>query len=174
MGLTGLITTVKFQLKKIETSYIKQKQIKATNLEEIIALFDQYKHYTYSVAWIDCLKKGKNFGRSILILGRACETGRAFWKHVKNDPLEASKEKTDHFSIQSAFLGIEYIYCKAFNFLYYDKNFKKEINNVVSYEPFFYPLDAFCKLEPGIWKKRICTISICIAIWKPNRDWLRY
>ncbi|MEP6613899.1 MAG: hypothetical protein ABJA76_18480, partial [Mucilaginibacter sp.] len=30
---------------------------------------------------------------------------------------------------------------KAFNFLYYGKNFKKEINNVVSYEPFFYPLD---------------------------------
>jgi hypothetical protein len=31
---------------------------------------------------------------------------------------------------------------KAFNFLYYTKNFKKEINNIVSYEPFFYPLDA--------------------------------
>ena len=31
---------------------------------------------------------------------------------------------------------------KAFNFLYYAKNFKKEINNIVSYEPFFYPLDA--------------------------------
>jgi hypothetical protein len=69
MGLTGLISRVKFRLKKIETSYIKQKQIKAANLDEIIRLFEEYKDYTYSVAWIDCLKKGKGFGRSILMLG---------------------------------------------------------------------------------------------------------
>src|SRR5688572_28719963 len=36
MGLTGVITRVKFRLKKIESSYIKQKQVKASNLEEII------------------------------------------------------------------------------------------------------------------------------------------
>ncbi|HYK56430.1 MAG TPA: FAD-binding oxidoreductase, partial [Flavisolibacter sp.] len=45
MGLTGIITRVKFDLKKIETSYIKQKQLKAENLEEVIQLFEQYKHY---------------------------------------------------------------------------------------------------------------------------------
>src|SRR2546423_5256162 len=69
MGLTGIITRVKFDLKRIETSYIKQKQIKAANLDEVLKLFDDYKHYTYSVAWIDCLQKGNEFGRSILILG---------------------------------------------------------------------------------------------------------
>ena len=69
MGLTGIITRVVFDLKKIESSYIKQKQIKAKNLEELIELFEKYKHYTYSVAWIDCLKKGNDFGRSILMLG---------------------------------------------------------------------------------------------------------
>src|ERR1022692_879323 len=31
MGLTGMITRVRFRLKKIESSYIKQKQIKAEN-----------------------------------------------------------------------------------------------------------------------------------------------
>jgi len=30
---------------------------------------------------------------------------------------------------------------KTFNFLFYGKNLKKEIDNVISYEPFFYPLD---------------------------------
>lgn len=69
MGLTGVITRAKFDLKKIETSFITQKQIRADNLEELLQLFQKYSHYTYSVAWIDCLKKGKNFGRSILILG---------------------------------------------------------------------------------------------------------
>jgi FAD/FMN-containing dehydrogenase len=41
---------------------------------------------------------------------------------------------------------------KAFNFLYYGKNFKKEINNVVSYEPFFYPLDAILHWNRGYGK----------------------
>ena len=42
---------------------------------------------------------------------------------------------------------------KLFNFLYYGKNFKKEINNVVSYEPFFYPLDAISHWNRGYGKK---------------------
>jgi len=42
---------------------------------------------------------------------------------------------------------------KLFNFLYYGKNFKKEINNVVSYEPFFYPLDAILNWNRGYGKK---------------------
>ncbi len=69
MGLTGIISRVRFRLKKIETSFIRQKQIKAANLEELIRLFEEYGHCTYSVAWIDCLKKGNDFGRSILMLG---------------------------------------------------------------------------------------------------------
>ena len=55
MGLTGLIIRIRFRLKKVETSYIRQKQVKAANLEEVISLFEKYKDYTYSVAWIDCL-----------------------------------------------------------------------------------------------------------------------
>src|SRR6476659_9704324 len=47
MGLTGVITRVVFDLKKIETAYIKQKQVKAENLEELLQLFDKYNHYTY-------------------------------------------------------------------------------------------------------------------------------
>jgi FAD/FMN-containing dehydrogenase len=42
---------------------------------------------------------------------------------------------------------------KAFNFLYYGKNFKKEINNVVAYEPFFYPLDSILHWNRGYGKK---------------------
>src|SRR5690606_3747329 len=69
MGLTGIILDVKFRLKRINTAYIRQKQIKARNLHEVMSLFEENADSTYSVAWIDCLKRGKNFGRSILILG---------------------------------------------------------------------------------------------------------
>lgn len=152
MGLTGIITRVRFRLKKIASSYIKQKQCKAANLEEIIRLFDEYKNYTYSVAWIDCLKKGKHFGRSILILGEHATIDELPEKY-KTNPLAfpAKKQITFPFNLPSWVLNKFTV--TLFNFLYYHKNFKKESNKVVSYEPFFYPLDAILHWNRGYGKK---------------------
>ena len=152
MGLTGLITKVKFRLKKIETSYIKQKQVKAENLDEVIRLFEEYNHYTYSVAWIDCLKKGSHFGRSILILGEHAKVDQLPEKY-KAAPLKLPAKKSIPFPINLPSWVLNTFTVKLFNFLYYGKNFKKEINNVVSYEPFFYPLDAILNWNRGYGKK---------------------
>lgn len=152
MGLTGIITRVKFRLKKIESSYIKQKQIKAENLEDVIRLFDEYKHYTYSVAWIDCLKKGNHFGRSILILGEHA-TLNDLNEKLKQVPLQLQKKKQITFPFNLPSWVLNSFTVKAFNFLYYSKNIKKELNNVVSYEPFFYPLDAILHWNRGYGKK---------------------
>lgn len=152
MGLTGIITRVKFDLKKIETSYIKQKQIKAKNLEEVIHLFDEYKQYTYSVAWIDCLKKGNSFGRSILMLGEHA-TIEDLDEKKKKDPLKLPNKKQITFPVTLPSFVLNRFTVKAFNFLVYSKNIKKEINNVVSYEPFFYPLDTILHWNRGYGKK---------------------
>ena len=152
MGLTGIITRVLFDLKKIETSYIKQKQVKARNLEELIHLFEEYKDYTYSVAWIDCLKKGRGFGRSILILGEHARL-EDLDARKKQDPLQLPKKKQITFPFNLPSFVLNQFTVKAFNFLYYGKNRKREINNVVSYEPFFYPLDAILHWNRGYGKK---------------------
>ncbi|RBL90579.1 FAD-binding oxidoreductase [Chitinophaga flava] len=151
MGLTGVITRVKFDLKKIETAYIKQKQLKARNLEEVIRLFDEYKHYTYSMAWIDCLQKGDSFGRSILIVGEHATKADLNPKQQEAPlKLPAKPRLTVPFNLPSFILNTFTV--KAFNWLYYGKNFKKEINNVVPYEPFFYPLDAILHWNRGYGK----------------------
>lgn len=152
MGLTGVITRVVFDLKKIETAYIKQKQVKAENLEHLLQLFETYNHYTYSVAWIDCLKKGSGFGRSILILGEHA-TIADLPEGKKAAPLQLPKKKQITFPFNLPSFTLNQFTVKAFNFLYYGKNFKKEINNVVSYEPFFYPLDAILHWNRGYGKK---------------------
>ncbi|RYG06232.1 MAG: FAD-binding oxidoreductase [Chitinophagaceae bacterium] len=152
MGLTGLISRVKFRLKKIETSYIRQKQLKAENLDEIIRMFDEYNHYTYSVAWIDCLKKGKHFGRSILMLGEHAQVNDLN-ENQKKEPLKVPAKKQISFPFNLPSWVLNSFTVKAFNFLYYGKNFKKEINNVVNYEPFFYPLDVIQHWNRGYGKK---------------------
>jgi FAD/FMN-containing dehydrogenase len=151
MGLTGIISRVKFRLKKIETSYIRQKQLKAANLQELIGLFDEYSHYTYSVAWIDCLKKGEHFGRSILMLGEHASLSDVN-EDQKKDPLQLPKNKQVTFPFNMPSWALNKLTVKAFNFLYYSKNFKKETDNIVSYEPFFYPLDKVLLWNRGYGK----------------------
>lgn len=152
MGLTGIVTTVKFSLKKIETAYIRQKQIKADNLDEILRLFEEYKHYTYSMAWIDCLTKGENFGRSILTVGEHA-TLEELSQEQARAPLNPPPKKQITFPFSLPWWVLNSFTIKAFNFLYYGKNFKKEINNIVTYEPFFYPLDAILHWNRGYGKR---------------------
>ncbi|QEH42396.1 FAD-binding oxidoreductase [Chitinophaga sp. XS-30] len=141
MGLTGIITSVRFRLKKIATAYIRQKQIKAENLDEILRLFDEHAHYTYSMAWIDCLQKGKAFGRSILIVGEHATPGELNHKQGRDPLVLPPKMKlTVPFNLPS--FALNNFSVKAFNALYYGKNYKKVMEGVVPYEPFFYPLDA--------------------------------
>ena len=151
MGLTGIITRIKFRLKKIQTSYIRQKQIKAKNLDEIIHLFQEFKHFTYSVAWIDCLKKGKNFGRSILMLGEHA-TLDDLDSVRKRNPLKVPSRKQISIPFNFPTWILNPITVKIFNFLYYGRISKKEVNNIVSYESFFYPLDAILNWNRGYGK----------------------
>ncbi|KAA0128650.1 FAD-binding oxidoreductase [Chryseobacterium sp. SN22] len=140
MGLTGIILTAKFKLKNIESAYIRQESIKAENLDEIFTLFEESENWTYTVAWIDCLQKGKNTGRSILMRGE-----HAFQhelpQNLKEKPLRLKKkfEPTVPFYFPGFVLNA--LTVKIFNFLYYKKQAKKEAKSFIDYETFFYPLD---------------------------------
>lgn len=139
MGLTGVVMEVTFRLKKVETSCITQKQIKAENLDEAMVLFAEYSDYTYSVAWIDCLKSGKQFGRSILMLGE-----HAFDQEVASRKDRLSAKDKSLFSVPFNFPSfvLNQWSVKAFNAMYYAKNYRKVMDSTVHYDGFFYPLDS--------------------------------
>ncbi|UPK66909.1 FAD-binding oxidoreductase [Chitinophaga filiformis] len=151
MGLTGIITRVKFGLKKIDTAYIRQKQIKARNLEDLIRLFEEYKDYTYSMAWIDCLQKGDSFGRGILIVGEHARP-EELNEQQRKAPLQLPAKRKLSLPFNLPSFALNTLTVKAFNWLYYLKNTKREINNVIPYEPFFYPLDAILHWNRGYGK----------------------
>lgn len=141
MGLTGIILSAKIKLKNIETAYIRQESIKANNLHEIFQLFDESEDWTYNVAWIDCLQKGKNIGKSILMRG----------EHALKGELPSSKTKTPLRLKPKFSPGVPFYFpgfvlnslsIKIFNWLYYAKQRAKQVNSFIDYETFFYPLDA--------------------------------
>lgn len=141
MGLTGLILEVEFALKKIETSFISQETLPAENLERVMQLFNDSKKFTYSVAWIDCLAKGKNLGKSILYLGEHTPLSTIEETVFKNTPLwyHGKGKLGVPFDFPSGSLNS--LTVKMFNGLYYEMN-KLKGNGIVHLDPFFYPLDS--------------------------------
>jgi decaprenylphospho-beta-D-ribofuranose 2-oxidase len=137
MGLTGVIISATIQLIPIQSSFIDQKTIKADCIEAACEAFSDNNNATYSVAWIDCLAKGKNLGRSILMLG----------EHAKKGGLEIKlKEPTSvPFNTPSALLNRRTM--KAFNSAYWHKA-KDKRDHTVPIMPYFYPLDAI-----GNWNR---------------------
>lgn len=141
MGLTGIILSAKIQLKNIETAYIRQESIKAQNLDEIFQLFEESEDWTYNVAWIDCLQKGKNIGRSILMRGEHALKAE-LPKKQQDNALILKKKLMPTVPFYFPSFVLNNLSVKAFNFLYFNKQQKKQVNNFVDYETFFYPLDA--------------------------------
>jgi FAD/FMN-containing dehydrogenase len=163
MGLTGVITRVQFHLKPITTAYIKQKKIKASGIEEIISLFEQYNQYTYSVAWIDCLKGGKGFGRSILMLGEHAQPGDLNDIQRKAPLKVPSPRKLNLPFFLPSFL-LNNLTVSLFNFFFYHKMTKKVVDNVIPYEPFFYPLDAVTNWNRGYGKNGFVQYQFVIPL----------
>lgn len=141
MGLTGVILSATLLLKPIETSYIVQKTIKAKNINEVIEFFETFKNITYSVAWIDCLAKGDKLGRSILMLGEHAKKSELETFQAKQ-PLSVHSKKQINIPFLFPSFVLNTFSIQIFNFLFYNKQIRKEKNNIVHYNPYFYPLDA--------------------------------
>ncbi|GKT13003.1 MAG: decaprenylphospho-beta-D-ribofuranose 2-oxidase [Thiomicrorhabdus sp.] len=136
MGLTGTIVSARFKLIPIESAFIEETTWKTDNLAETIALFEEHQNATYSVAWIDCLTKGKNLGRSLLMLGEHAKQQ----DDTDNFKLAKPSKLTIPLDMPSNLLNSFTV--KSFNTLYYNRVREKETQRLAHYAPFFYPLDS--------------------------------
>ncbi|MEW5799718.1 MAG: FAD-binding oxidoreductase, partial [Bacteroidota bacterium] len=138
MGLTGVILEVTFRLLRIETAYIRQRIIKARNVEEAIELFEENIHWTYSMAWIDCLAKGEHLGRSAVILGEHAAKDEIGYRF--GNPLQPKKHMTAKVPVYFPDFTLNTFSVMLFNLARYATYSSGD--SIVDYEPFFYPLDT--------------------------------
>ncbi|HEX2914207.1 MAG TPA: FAD-binding oxidoreductase [Chloroflexia bacterium] len=136
LGLTGLILWAEFKLQPIENSLIDKEQIKFHNLEEFFELADvSDRDFDYTVSFIDCLATGKNLGRGLFMRGNHDRSRyRSSMVPKKKLPLKAP------FDTPSVLLNK--LTLTAFNTMYYNTQLVKRTRKLVSYDPFFYPLDS--------------------------------
>ena len=133
MGLTGVITWAQLKMKPIVSRMIDYEGIQFHGIDEFLAIKKQYAHVEYTVAWVDCLSKGKNFARGVFMLG----------DHSKEPgELKPSPKPKLVFPIELPGFALNKLSIAAFNSVFFHKQMKKHVITKQDYEPFFYPLDA--------------------------------
>jgi len=140
MGLTGVIIEVAIQLVPISSSYIRQKTMRANNLDTIMDYFESHHDWTYSVAWIDSLAKGSSLGRSVLMLGEHA-TRDELSRRQSKQPLHrrSKRKKSIPFFLPTWALNSWTV--RLFNMAYFHSTQKRASTTIVDVESFFYPLD---------------------------------
>lgn len=132
LGLTGIILAVELQLRPIVSSKIEQTTIRFNSLDEFFDLSNIYdKNREYTVAWLDCLPDDKQAARGHFIAG----------EHAQSGKLEIDKSKNYFMPFVPPFSLINSFTSRMGNKLYYHRQLKKEKNQSISYNRFFYPLD---------------------------------
>ncbi|MDO8288314.1 MAG: FAD-binding oxidoreductase [Parvibaculum sp.] len=133
LGLTGLVRWVELQLMPIQNPWMWVESQRFANLQEFWTLNRLAEtNWPYTVAWIDCLAKGKTQGRGILFAGQHA---------AAQSELPTFKESCKRIPVDPPFSLVNGVTLRAFNMLYYRQPLKPQ-GGLTHYVPYFYPLDA--------------------------------
>ena len=155
MGLTGLISWAEVQMRPIVSRHIRYRSTKFVGLEEFVALSKASSHTEYSVAWIDCVARGRNFARGIFMQG----------EHDENPgPLTPLSKAKVALPFDLPAMALNRASIGAFNTLYYHKQMSKQRSGLVDYEPFFYPLDRILQWNRLYGRQGLLQFQ-CVLPW---------
>jgi len=149
MGLTGVITRVRLRLLEVTSAYMRVTTTRAGDLGALMeSMRERDAGYRYSVAWIDCLKRGAAMGRGVLLRG----------EHATAEELPPRRRRTPlALSGAPARLGVPDLVpsgllntavARAFNEAYFRRAPARERITLEGISPYFHPLDAV-----GAWNR---------------------
>ena len=136
LGLTGLMTWARLRLKSIPGPMIATERIRFNKLDEFFDLsHESDRRFEYTVAWVDCFAKRCNLGRGLFIRGNHASVDQSSdlppsSKHRLTIPINAPSFLLNSWAM------------KVFNSLYFHIQRTHQMQALVPYEGFFYPLDS--------------------------------
>ncbi|MFB6417550.1 MULTISPECIES: FAD-binding oxidoreductase [Bradyrhizobium] len=140
MGLTGIVLEATVRLRRVDTGWIRERVISASDLDAAMRALEASDDATYSVAWIDCVARGRDLGRSLIYLG----------EHAGKDELAdgadafpVGKDPGLSVPVDLPSMALNRTSVRAFNELYYRMGARRAGgSHVVSLYPYFFPLDG--------------------------------
>lgn len=127
LGQTGAMLDVTLRLCPTPGGAMAVREVRTANWNETLSILEQARE-PYSVAWIDCLARGRNLGRGVVELA-APTHGRA----------PARKRRAVRFDAPGWALSAPVV--RAFNRLYWGRIADAGREGVKPLDDFFFPLD---------------------------------
>lgn len=128
-GLTGVITEVEIQLRRVPSPWLITETIPYGNLDEFFQLADTSEaDWEHTVSWIDCVAKG---GRGLFMRGNPTDGG------TRQEP--TSRKLTMLFVPPISL--VNKLSLQPFNMTYFNLKKWQAGQSIAHYESFFYPLD---------------------------------
>jgi FAD/FMN-containing dehydrogenase len=140
LGLTGLILWAEIRLRPVEGPSIDEERIRFQNLDQFLTIAAEDARHEYTVAWVDCLGRGRRLGRGVYMRGahHPLPTG---WRSLAVGPLlQVPCDAPDAL--------LNRVTMSAFNAVHYRRAPRGPSRRLVTFGAFFFPLDAI-----GEWNR---------------------
>ena len=148
MGLTGVVLRAVLRMRRVETASVLVDTERASDLGDLMArLTATDAQYTYSVAWVDCLARGRSLGRAVLTRG---------WPATREQLPEGARPAALSFSARPRLSApdafppglVNRLTVGVLNELWWRKAPQERRGQVQGIAPFFHPLDGI-----GSWHR---------------------
>ena len=148
MGLTGVVLRATLRMRPVETSRVVVDTERAADLDDLLArLVDGDDHYPYSVAWVDCLARGRSLGRAVLTRGRPARRDELD-AQGRRDPLAfRHRPRLQVPDVLPSGL-VNRVTVAALNEAWFRRAPRERRGQVQGIAPFFHPLDGL-----GEWSR---------------------
>jgi decaprenylphospho-beta-D-ribofuranose 2-oxidase len=142
MGLTGVILEATIGLLAVRTSQMRVDTERIADLDALLArMLESDDDYRYSVAWIDCLARGRSLGRAVLTRADHAEVVELpVGRRATALAFDPKRRLAAPPWVPSGVLNR--LTATAFNELWFRRAPRHETGRLVSIAGFFHPLDA--------------------------------
>jgi FAD/FMN-containing dehydrogenase len=139
LGLTGLILWAEIPLQRVPGPGITEERIRFESLDEFLGIAAEDAQHEYTVAWVDCLSRGRSLGRGVYFRGS---------HHTAPDwrPLAVCPRAVVPWDAPQVLLTR--LSVSAFNALNLRRAPRGRTRRAVPFGGFFFPLDAI-----GDWNR---------------------
>jgi decaprenylphospho-beta-D-ribofuranose 2-oxidase len=151
LGLTGVVLEATLKLRKIETTYFRQKSLPARDLTHMLELLAEYDaQFPYSVATLNSTATGSSLGQGVLTVGDHATRDELPSKLQKN-PLKLTGELAITVPFEMPEFTLNPLTIRALNGVI--TTMLKSKGAFEHYEGFFYPLDMIHEWYRGYGKR---------------------
>ncbi|GAB2497524.1 FAD-binding oxidoreductase [Arenimonas alkanexedens] len=133
LGLTGVVSWLQLRLQRVEGPWMTVESVRFGGLDDFFALSaESANSHEYTVAWVDCLARGKSLGRGHFLRANHAPAGSSGRLPGRG----LSMPVTPPVAL------VNRLTLRPFNTLYYQRQQTRSRFGVQHYAPYFYPLDG--------------------------------